>query len=152
MAEPITAIEHTKIEENLEIVRSVLGEKRNESAIEAFSRFNLALESSGILPMLSSLLEHYNEVLKIFVEQVSTQQTSQFINNLLTIYTLLSSIDQRKLLSIMNNISQTINAADKFKEQDSLGLLSMLRLLRDPDVSAGMRAAFDIIGGLSRNK
>lgn len=151
MAEPITAIQKKSDVEQISVVDR-FDPQKFEGAVNSFVRFTDALDSSGLLPMVTSFLEHYDETLKIIVEQVSTEKTSQFFNNLLTIYTLLSSIDQKRLLSIINSVSETINSVDKFRSQDSLGLLAMLRLMKDPDVSAGLRAAFEMIGGLSRKE
>ncbi len=150
MALPISDIE--KHNEEREISLSKALPENAENAMASLARLTGAMESSGLLTMLSAFLEHYEDTLKIVVDQVSTERTSQFINNLLTIYTLLSSIDQRRLLSIINSISNALNDADKFRTQESLGLLSMLRLLKDPDVSAGLRAAFDILGSISRKE
>ncbi len=151
MAEPITAIKKSTGKGPVQIVEKFSPEKL-ESTVSSIIRVTDALQSSGLLPMVTSLLEHYEDTMKIIVDQVSTEKTSQFINNLLTIYTLLSSIDQKRLLSIIKSISDTINSVEKFRSQESLGLLALLRLMKDPDVSAGLRAAFDMIGGLSRKE
>ncbi len=151
MAEPTTAIRKRTEKDHVQIVDRVSPEKL-ENTVNSIIRVTDALQTSGLLPMVTSLLEHYEDTMRIIVDQVSTEKTSQFINNLLTIYTLLSSIDQKRLLSIINSISETINSVDKFRSQESLGLLALLRLMKDPDVSAGLRAAFDLVGSLSRKE
>lgn len=149
MAQPISTVKEVE-EEKIEEIEPFAD--RMETSLASIVKFTDAMNSSGLLPMLTSLIEHYDDTLKIIVEQISTEKTSQFINNLLTIYTLLSSIDQRRLLSIINSVSETINSVEKFRSQETLGLLSMLRMLRNPDVSAGLRATLEILGGLSRKE
>lgn len=151
MAEPITAIQKRNEKEQVQMVEA-LDPEQLENTVNSIMRVTDALQSSGLLKVITALLEHYDDTVRIMVDQLSTEKTSQFINNLLTIYTLLSSIDQKRLLFIIENVSETINSADKFKSQETLGLFSLLRLMKDPDVSAGLRAAFNVLGGLSRKE
>ena len=104
---------------------------------------------SGILEALAALIERNQEVMSVIFGELSQKENSNFVRNILTVYTLLSRIDPEKLRKFMKNLAESINESDKFRGERPLGLLSIGREIKDPDISTGIRVLLNAARGFS---
>ncbi len=142
------AIEKLEEKESPDIIPGLSDLSR---ALEQLNSLLQAAEKSGLFKMLSAFLEHYDDALSIIVKQISTKETSRVLNNALVTYSVLSSIDTGKVMQVAGDVSEVMNSMGKLKEEPPLGMMSMFRLMKDPDVSAGIRAMFKILGSLAKS-
>lgn len=123
-----------------------------ESSLTTVSNILESLESSGLLRIASAFLEHYEDALKVVVDQLSKKDSANAIHNLLLGYTLLSSLDYNMLSKLTGEITETSHSLDKFKTEPPLGLFALMRTLKDPDVNASVRAMLKILASLADKK
>lgn len=138
--------ENDMTESGLSQLRSI------ESSIRTLTSLLDSLESSGLLRIASAFMEHYDDTLKVVVDQASKKGTANALHNLLLGYTLLSNLDNERLSALTGEISETLNSMDKFRSDPPLGLYALMRIMKDPDVSAGVRAMLKILASLANKK
>lgn len=107
------------------------------------------VSESGLLEAMTAMLERNGEVMSVVFNELSQKENSNFVRNLLTIYTLLSRVDPERLGRFMKNLSRSINAADSFSTEKPLGLMAIGREMKNPDVSAGLRVLLSAARGFT---
>ena len=149
MAKPITEIKHASQEEpadNLILQASRLNFGEYLDSIEEFLKLLKSLKDSGLLSMISAFSEHYRDSTDVVVEQLANEKNYRVVRNILTLYTLLSNIDPDHLRSIAENAGKELTASRTSESiREPLGALQLLRLLKDPETSAGVRVMFSLL-------
>lgn len=107
------------------------------------------VSESGLLEGITAMLERNGEVMSVIFNELSQKENSNFVRNLLTIYTLLSRVDPEKLGRFMKNLSRSINGVDSFSKGKPLGLMAIGREMKNPDVSAGLRVLLSAAKGFT---
>ncbi|BAB59386.1 TVG0257960 [Thermoplasma volcanium GSS1] len=102
--------------------------------------------------MIKAIMEHKADVVGVATEEIYKEKNQNFLRNILTIYTLLSSIDSERLRKFMENAAKSIESADKLKAEGSLSLLKIGSQLKDPDVSAGVRVLLSVAKGFTKDE
>lgn len=155
MARPITEIRSRKEEDPVLSLASseVVGEimEKQEDLRELMKLMDTFMES-GLMDLASGLLKNYQHTISLVTDQVTTDKNRNFILNLLTIYSTLSSIDHEKLSSLLGSIASSLNSADTMKSQGSIGVLSLLSEMKDRDLSAGIRVVMSILKGFTASR
>jgi uncharacterized protein YjgD (DUF1641 family) len=109
-----------------------------------------ALSDSGILSIASSLLENYQDALSTITEELSDGRMENFIRNVSAVYTLLSRLPPEMVSSFMENAADEMTKGNREHPGKPMGLLSLNSLIKDPDVSSGMRILIGTMKGFTR--
>lgn len=107
------------------------------------------VSDSGMLEALAAMLERNGEVMSVVFNELSQKENSNFVRNLLTIYTLLSRVDPDRLRKFMKNLAKALNGADSFRNEKPLGLMTIGREMKNPDVNAGIRVLLSAARGFT---
>ncbi len=149
-------IEHVEIDENQDSKTSdaLLAELAlHLEDISAVLDLISSARKSGVLEFLKALMERREDATEVLVEEVTSDPNMRFIRNLLSLYTLLSRVNPDRIRGFMENAAVSIQSADKFREEGGLGILKLNSMLKDPDVSAGLRVLLNLSKGFtSRDK
>lgn len=117
---------------------------------DEFARLVKALSYSGVISIITSIAENYQDVLATFTEELSDTRMSNFIRNLSAIYTLLSRIPPDLVMGFVNNSADEIISGAKSGDHKPLGLLAVNSLIKDPDVSSGLRILIGMLKGFTK--
>ena len=152
MSESISrVIEDEKSTETSSDAMELMFGKYGKSMIELMQAVK-ALGDSGILSIASSLLENYQDALATITEELSDGRMENFIRNVSAVYTLLSRIQPEMVRSFMENAADEMNRGNREYPGKPLGLLSLNSLIRDPDVSSGMRILVGTMKGFTKKR
>jgi len=118
---------------------------------DEFSRLVKAMSDTGLISIITSIAENYQDVLATFTEELSDTRMSNFIRNLSAIYTLLSRIPPDIVRGFVNNSADEIISGAKSGDHKPLGLLAVNSLIKDPDVSSGLKILIGILKGFTKS-
>ena len=108
-----------------------------------------AFKKSGILSLMNAILSQKDDVLEVVSSDLLNAENTRFIQNALSIYTLLSRVDPEKISRMVLTAADAMMNADVFKKDRPLGLLRINSMLKDPDLSAGIRVILSAIGAIT---
>ncbi|MCL5804386.1 MAG: DUF1641 domain-containing protein [Thermoplasmataceae archaeon] len=108
-----------------------------------------AFKKSGILSLMNAILSQKDDVLEVVSSDLLNAENTRFIQNALSIYTLLSRVDPEKISRMVLTAADAMMNADVFKKDRPLGLLRINSMLKDPDLSAGIRVILSAIGAMT---
>ena len=111
-----------------------------------------AFKESGILSMIKSMLTQKDDVLDVVSSDLLNAENARFIQNALSIYALLSRVDPEIMRHIVLTAADAMMNADAFKKEPPLGLLRINSMLKDPDISAGIRVMLSAIGAMTSSR
>lgn len=155
MAKPITEIKSESEEDPLISLASseLLNElKEHEGALREFMDVLDTLSESGFLSLANGVLKNYRFVLNEVASELSSEKSRRFVSNALAAVALLSALDTEKIESFTYNLENTLNNADTYRKQGSIGLLTILAEMKDKDLSAGIRVILGIMRGFTSGK
>ena len=150
MAKPIEEVSIQEFQAKSDSADEVSQLLTIERSLRSLSSIVQSLESSGLLKMLTAFVEHYEDALRVIVDQTTKESASNALHNLLLGYDLLSRLDNQRLSSLASSVSDAMDSMDKFKAEPPLGIMALMRAVKEPDVSAGMRAMLKILGSLAK--
>ncbi|MGC8515442.1 MAG: DUF1641 domain-containing protein [Thermoplasmata archaeon] len=119
-----------------------------QSLLELISAF----KESGILNLMKAVLSQKDDVMEVVTSDLLNPENTRFIQNALSIYTLLSNVDSEIMRRIAQTAADSIMNAGDFKKEPPLGLLRIGSLLKDPDVSAGIRVILSVISSITSSR
>lgn len=108
-----------------------------------------AFKKSGILSLMNAILSQKDDVLEVVSSDLLNAENTRFIQNALSIYTLLSRVDPEIIRRMVLTAADAMMNADVFKKDRPLGLLRINSMLKDPDLSAGIRVILSAIGAMT---
>lgn len=108
-----------------------------------------AFKKSGILSLMNAILSQKDDVLEVVSSDLLNAENTRFIQNALSIYTLLSRVDPEIIRRIVLTAADAMMNADVFKKDPPLGLLRINSMLKDADLSAGIRVILSAIGAMT---
>ena len=111
-----------------------------------------AFKKSGILSLMNAILSQKDDVLEVVSSDLLNAENTRFIQNALSIYTLLSRVDPEKISRMVLTAADAMMNADVFKKDPPLGLLRINSMLKDPDLSAGIRVILSAIGAMTSSE
>ena len=111
-----------------------------------------AFRESGILSLMKSILSQKDDVLEVVSSDLLNAENARFIQNALSIYALLSRVDPEIIRRIVLTSADAMMNADVFKKDPPLGLLRINSMLKDPDISAGIRVMLSAIGAMTSSR
>ena len=111
-----------------------------------------AFRESGFHSMIKSMLTQKDDVLEVVSSDLLNAENARFIQNALSIYALLSRVDPEIMRHIVLTAADAMMNADAFKKEPPLGLLRINSMLKDPDISAGIRVMLSAIGAMTSSR
>ncbi|GGM70996.1 hypothetical protein GCM10007108_06310 [Thermogymnomonas acidicola] len=148
MAKEIEVIERRQVPENLEAsmakIIEVLG---NGEVMEKFARLLDAVQRSEILTFLTALLENWDRVMKVITEELTDERMARFIRNALSVFAIVSSVDTDRLMKAVSKMAGDGSAPARSGDL-AHNLSSLINLLSDPEVSAGLTKVLRLIGSI----
>ncbi|WP_075057251.1 DUF1641 domain-containing protein [Thermogymnomonas acidicola] len=151
MAKEIEVIERRQVPENLEAsmakIIEVLG--NGGEVMEKFARLLDAVQRSEILTFLTALLENWDRVMKVITEELTDERMARFIRNALSVFAIVSSVDTDRLMKAVSKMAGGDGSAPARSGGDlAHNLSSLINLLSDPEVSAGLTKVLRLIGSI----
>ncbi|MCL4452098.1 MAG: DUF1641 domain-containing protein [Candidatus Thermoplasmatota archaeon] len=119
-----------------------------QSLLDLVSAFKL----SGILNLMKAVLSQKDDVMEIVISDLLNAENTRFIQNAMSIYMLLSHVDPELMNRIAQTAAESLMNADDFKKDPPLGLLRIGSLLKDPDLSAGIRVILSVISAITSSR
>ncbi len=125
---------------------------RTEQMKELISLMD-AIDKSGILTLLKAILQNPDALLKTVSEEMLRDSNVRFIKNASSVYALLSKLDPDRVDRIIGNVTASFDRLGTDSSETPIGILTVIQLMKDPDISAGIKLVFDLlksIGAASR--
>jgi uncharacterized protein YjgD (DUF1641 family) len=149
MAKPISTIQkHIQTEEEeknrkLEELKSILAD--NDTALNETLTLLRELHQSGMLEAAGSMLKAKEKIAEIAVSQAAREPVTNLINHATGAAGALAATDPEMTKKLVNSVLSGLNEAnDHLQHQKQLGLLDLVKALKDPDINraAGFGLAF----------
>lgn len=151
MAKSIELIKEEGADQKQDNIVGLMGDLMSmDRELKSMMELVKKVSQSGIIEVLKALMETYGDVASVVFNEMAEPENSNFIRNLLTIYTLLSRINPDMLRKFMENLADSIQNADTNRTKPPLGLFSLGRELKDEDVSAGIRVLLSAAKGFTK--
>ena len=122
---------------------------RYSSDIEKLLEIVSVANRTGLLDLLESIMLHKDDVLQIATEEVNSARNNRFIQNSLSMYTLLSGLDPEIVRPMIENTAKSLSNMESLKSAQQGGLSKIISDFRDPNVLAGMRVLLSIMKGIT---
>ena len=122
---------------------------RYSSDIEKLLEIVSVANRTGLLDLLESIMLHKDHVLQLATEEVNSARNNRFIQNSLSMYTLLSGLDPEIVRPMIENTAKSLSNMESLKSAQQGGLSKIISDFRDPNVLAGMRVLLSIMKGIT---
>lgn len=153
MATPITNIRKkvlTEQEQQQQIIDQLQKQLADSNAaLDRSLSILRELESSGILGAAESMLKAKAEISEIILGQVSRKEVTNLINNGMAAAGALTAIDPAQTSQLMGSVQQGLKEAAK-PSNEKIGLMSMLRAMKDPDIQRALGFGLRFLKGLGQ--
>lgn len=147
MAQPITVVREASVQQPdqaLEAIAVAVAEHR--PAIEETLRLLQGLHERGLLAMLIGAIEQLDQVTEVVVTLLNRPEYVHSLQNGLALLSLLGRLDPHALTALAeaaNGAAQA--AAAQLEEEHTLGVIGLMRLLRQPEVNRGLQLLLGIV-------
>ncbi|WP_411347672.1 DUF1641 domain-containing protein [Paenibacillus sp. WLX2291] len=151
MAAPITNIRKkvlTEQEQQQQVIDQLQKQlSESNAALERSLSILRELESSGILGAAESMIKAKAEIAEIVLGQVSRKEITNLINNGMAAAGALTAVDPAQTSQLMSSVQEGLKEAAK-PSTEKVGLLSMLRAMKDPDIQRALGFGLRFLKGL----
>jgi uncharacterized protein YjgD (DUF1641 family) len=137
----------TEANEWIETLNLLQGHRH--SLAEALLLIDL-LHEKGVLQALVAALEHGSELLDIVVRQVDQPEGVGGLKNVIALVQGLGAMDARGLSGLLHGVAEGTKLAGTGERVTVNGVFDMMKLMHDPDVSAGFAFAFTLLKGIGQ--
>ncbi|MBC2254942.1 DUF1641 domain-containing protein [Listeria ivanovii] len=144
MAEPISTIRDTKKtpeeieQERLAKIKANIVEE-DSGFIEMVETVKL-LQESGALEALNSAIKARGDITKTFLNEWRKEQVTNAINNMMISSKLLTDTKPEQTEQMLTNLKNAAEKAEESaKKEEIMGMLAMMKALKDPDVNRALR-------------
>ncbi|AIS63724.1 DUF1641 domain-containing protein [Listeria ivanovii] len=144
MAEPISTIRDTKKtpeeieQERLAKIKANIVEE-DSGFIEMVETVKL-LQESGALEALNSAIKARGDITKTFLNEWRKEQVTNAINNVMISSKLLTDTKPEQTEQMLTNLKNAAEKAEESaKKEEIMGMLAMMKALKDPDVNRALR-------------
>lgn len=144
MAEPISTIrDTTKSPEELEKERLAQMKadivEENSGFLEMVETVKL-LQESGALEALNSAIKARGDITKTFLNEWRKEPMTNAINNMMISSKLLTDAKPEQTEQMIANLKNAARQAEESaKREEIMGMLAMMKALKDPDVNRALR-------------
>ncbi|MFS0553760.1 DUF1641 domain-containing protein [Brevibacillus sp. 179-C9.3 HS] len=153
MARPISKVvepvltEKEKQDQTVESVLQALA--KNPEGIQATIKLLQELHESGILGALNAAVEAKEDIAKIVVGQMVRPPVTNIINNAMAAAGGLAELDPEMTKKLMGGVTKgLLRADDALRSGEKVGILDVMRALRDPDINRAMGFGINLLKGL----
>lgn len=153
MAKPIQTIvkkELTEEQKKLQTLESLLSEvaDNKESLVETLHLLK-ELQDSGILEILSGLLQTKEHTAKIAIDQLSRKPVTNIINNVMAAGGILVEMDPESTSKLAKSLTAGIQKAEQGLQEDTtIGLIDLVKAIKDPEINRALRFGMNLLKGI----
>lgn len=106
------------------------------------------IEKSGILTLVKAVLSDPDAILSVISSEMLRESNVRFLRNSSSLVSLLSHIDPDKLDNISRNVTASINSLGEAPKGENIGILTIMQMMKDPDIAEGIRLMFGVLKGI----
>jgi uncharacterized protein YjgD (DUF1641 family) len=155
VAKPIQQIEKKRLneaEEEAEALKELMGMiADSKESIKTFLEILEELQSSGLLDMAKGLLKTRQKVGVLAMEQMNQPAMHRIIKNGINTVQFLGQLDPDQMKTIMNGVSKGLEkTSENSSQKDQVGIWSLIRTMRDPDIRASMTMMTSFLEGMGK--
>nr|WP_195891648.1 DUF1641 domain-containing protein [Bacillus ndiopicus] len=123
----------------------------NEEAVTQIFTILTELNDIGALEAASKLIEAKEEIAHITLGQLTRKPVTNIINNLMGVAGALSDMDPATTTKLIDALNSGIDEANKAVETDEkIGVLQLMKQLKDPDVNRAVNFGVHFLKGLGK--
>lgn len=126
-----------------------LHQGHGQSLAEALHLIDL-LHEKGLLQALVAAIEHGSDLLDIVVRQVDQPEAVGGLKNVIALVQSLGAMDARGLSGLLQGLAEGTKLAGTGQHVTVHGVFDMMKLIHDPDVSAGLAWTFTLLKGIGQ--
>ncbi len=153
MAKPITKIaepvltEKEKQDQTIEDVMKNLAQ--NADGIKETIKLLQELHDSGILGVVNGLVEAKEKVAKIAVGQMLRPPVTNMVNNAMAAAGALTELNPEMTKKMIGGVTKGLEKAEEgLRLNKKVGLLDLIKVMKDPDVNRAMGFGINLLKGL----
>lgn len=156
MAKPITAIAKPilseKEENNKNLAEILLELSRNSEGLRSYMDLLQEFHESGILDAMKAVLQSKEEWSKIIVKELNKPNHTNMIQNLMAMAEVLSMLDSDSIRKMAGSVTTGLHKAqEKSQTEDKIGLLDLVKALKDPDINRAVRFGLNFLKGMGQS-
>jgi uncharacterized protein YjgD (DUF1641 family) len=106
------------------------------------------LDERGLLRFASDLLREEDRVVAVLSDRVPPDGVRRAMRNLEVLVKTFRDIDPKTLDALARGVPGALEAARRAQGDEPLGILAILRVLRDPEVNRGVRMVLGFLRGI----
>ncbi|AOV07511.1 DUF1641 domain-containing protein [Sporosarcina ureilytica] len=155
MATPITSINMHKQtpeemqQEKLAELQSLLTEQ--DEAINKILEITGELNNGGILDAVQAMVKAKDQIAGIAVDQVSREPVTNLIKHVMNASAGLSAIDPEISAKLVDSVKSGLHEAELYNgNNESIGVLDVLKSLNDPDVNRAVKFGLNFLKGMGK--
>ncbi len=124
-------------------------EEINEEVLKQLVDLINNLEKKNVLKLLNSIVEKSDELIESLTTWLLKPDNINAIKNLLLIVGFSKNVEFDKLQKLTFALSKGINkGVEEMKKEKKLGLISIIRMINDPDINRSIRVILAILKGM----
>jgi len=124
-------------------------EEINEEVLKQLVDLINNFEKKNVLKLLNSIVEKSDELIESLTTWLLKPDNINAIKNLLLIVGFSKNMEFDKLQKLTFALSKGINkGVEEMKKEKKLGLISIIRMINDPDINRSIRVILAILKGM----
>jgi len=124
-------------------------EEINEEVLKQLVDLINNFEKKNVLKLLNSIVEKSDELIESLTTWLLKPDNINAIKNLLLIVGFSKNVEFDKLQKLTFALSKGINkGVEEMKKEKKLGLISIIRMINDPDINRSIRVILAILKGM----
>lgn len=121
------------------------------TAMKSVIRLLQELSDKGLLDFAVGLLEHGNDIVKATLDIAAKAAQSKSIQSLLAVVEDVGSLDAEALGKTFKGVSAGLaKMTETTPSNRPMGIFELLRMMKDPDVSAALQSGFAFLKGMGQ--
>ncbi|NRD80065.1 DUF1641 domain-containing protein [Bacillus sp. BRMEA1] len=156
MAKPIQMIQkkqQTEEEIKTQSLESLLSEiAQNKDSLLETLKLLQEFHDSGIMEIIGSFLKAKETAAQIAVDQLTRQPVTNMINNVKSVGGVLTELNPDTISKLAKSLTLGLQKAETgLKNDTKLGLLDVMKALKDPDINRALEFGFNLLKGIGEN-
>lgn len=120
------------------------------ASLREFLELLRLLDERGVLRFASDLLREEDRVLDVVTERVPPDDFRRAVRNLEVVVRTFRDLDPATLSALAGSVPGAVREARRAEADPAMGVLAIVRTLRDPDVNRGVRMLLGFLRGIGR--
>jgi uncharacterized protein YjgD (DUF1641 family) len=122
----------------------------NRQAILAFLDILKEMENSGMLDIIRGIMKNRTSLGSVGMEFINVANIPNMLKNVIMASQFLGRIEPKDTEKLINGLDSGLKKAMK-KEEESISMLGLLGLLRDPDVKTTLSKGLHLLQGMGKS-